>query len=273
MRYITTHALRKVAAPSPVWQIIAPVEAWSMAPGRWRDVPGLEDHAGTVVYEKKVTCAGTLRFVFGGAADTCRAWLDDLLLCEHTGAGAFDAVARDVDWGEHILRLEVDCDRPGCGGLTGEVTIEQMGSAYITALKVETAADGAARVTVRVRSLSSKMQVADVEVSVAGAAVEWKKRLLPSGKEITLRGEVRCDARPWSAADPALYPAEAVLWLEGEPADDLRDRVGFRNAGDAAAFVDFPVPDQQDALRMVQLAKQADCPGLKMAAAPDWLLD
>ena len=64
-----------------------------------------------------------------------------------------------------------------------------------------------------------------------------------------------------------------MLWLEGEPADDLRDRVGFRNAGDAAAFVDFPVPDQQDALRMVQLAKQADCPGLKMAAAPDWLLD
>lgn len=244
-----------------------------MLPGLWKAVPGLESHAGTVVCEKTVTCAGTLRFVFGGAADTCRAWLDGRLLCEHTGAGAFDALLRDVAWGQHVLRLEVQCDRPGCGGLTGEVTIEQMGSAYVTAMKVDTHADGTAQVSVRVRNLLKKPQVADLECTVAGAEIAWKKRLLPPGGTITLRGEVRCDARPWSPEDPALHAAEAVLWLDGEPADDLRARVGFRDVQSGADFMPFPIPEAQDALRALQLAKASGAAGLRVSGAPDWLLD
>ena len=273
MRYITTHALRKVARPAAVWQVTAPVKAWSCVPGLWREVPGLEEYAGTVIYEKTVTCAGTLRFVFGGAADICRAWLDGRLLCEHTGAGAFSGLIHDVDWGEHLLRVEVDCAQPGRGGLTDEVTIEQMGGAYITALQVDTRADGSAAVCVKVRSLSKKMQVADIEVSVAGAELTWKKRLLPPGKEIALKGEVRCDVRPWTPEDPALYPAEAVLWLEGEPADDLRDRVGFRDKpADTSWFGVFMLPVDRLLWRL-QRAKAIGSYGLHTNGADDATLD
>lgn len=273
MRFITTHALRKVARPAPVWRVCAPVEAWSMVPGLWRDVPGLEAHAGSVVYEKTVTCAGTLRFAFGGAADACSAWLDGKLLCEHEGPGAFAAVAHDVAWGEHLLRVEVRCARPGQGGFTGEVTIEQMGSAFISGMKIVTRGDGAADVRVKVRSLAKKMQVADVEACIAGVELAWKKRLLPPGAEVTLKGTVQTDARLWSADDPALYPAEAVLWLEGEPADDLRERVGFRGEAGEIAFAAFPLPAPEDMLHRLQLARAQGCEGLKVCGASDGLLD
>lgn len=273
MRYITTHGLRKVARPSAIWEITAPVKAWSMAPGLWRDVPGLEKHAGSVTYEKTVTCAGTLRFCFGGVAGDCCVWLDDVLLCEHQGPGAFVGLAREVAWGEHRLRLEIGCDQPGCGGFTGDVTIEQMGSAFISGMKIVTRGDGSADVVVRVRSLAKKMQVADVEVTVAGAELQWKKRLLPPGGEVTLKGSVQTSAALWSLENPALHGAEAVLWLEGEPADDLRARVGFPAEMGEGTFVPFTVPQPESMLKAVQQVMRDGAQGLKVNGAPDGLLD
>ena len=273
MRYITTHGLRKVARPSAIWEITAPVKAWSMAPGLWRDVPGLEKHAGAVVYEKTVTCAGTLRFVLGGVAGDCRAWLDDALLCEHAGGGSFAALVNNVEWGQHLLRVEITCGEPGCGGFTGDVAIEQMGSAFISGMKIVTRGDGSADVCVKVRSLAKKMQVADVELSVAGAETAWKKRLLPPGAEVTLKGSVQTSAALWSRENPVLHGAEAVLWLEGEPADDLRARVGFPAETGEAAFVPFAVPQPEDMLMAVQQAMRDGAQGLKVNGAPDCLLD
>ena len=273
MRFITTHGLRKVARPSAIWEITAPVKAWSMAPGLWQDVPGLEDYAGTVVYEKAVTCAGTLRFVFGGVAGTCRAWLDGALLCEHTGSGSFAALMHNVEWGQHLLRVEISCDQPGCGGFTGDVAIEQMGSAFISSMKIATREDGLADVRVKVRSLAKKMQVADIECTVAGAELQWKKRLLPPGAEVTLKGSVQTSAEAWSRANPVLHGAEAVLWLEGEPADDLRARVGFQAEMGEGTFVPFTVPQPESMLKAVQQVMRDGAQGIKVTGAPDGLLD
>lgn len=268
MRFITPHALRKEAHPAPLWRVTAPVSAWTMAPGLWRDIPGLADYAGTVVCEKTVTCAGTLRFVFGGVKDAARVWLDDRLLCEHAGPGAFDAVIHDVPWGAHVLRAEIDCDQPGRGGFMDDVTIQQMGSAYITEVTMP-----GNQVCVKVRSLSKKMQVVDVEARVFDVDVSWKKRLLPPGREITLRQEAVPDIMVWTPDMPKLYPLEAVLWLDGEPIDDLRDRMGISCAIVPAESEAFPVPLPMDALRAVQQARARGCRMLITRGAPDYLLD
>ena len=39
--------------------------------------------------------------------------------------------------------------------------------------------------------------------------------------------------KSWEPARPVLYPLHAVLWQEGVPADDLMERIGFRDAPEA----------------------------------------
>ncbi|MBE5803648.1 MAG: beta-glucuronidase [Clostridiales bacterium] len=250
-RIITTHHLRKVCEPTPVWTLTTldagglntPVSV--LVPGVWESIPGLRNYRGRVVYEKQLNCGGTLRFVFGGVSFRAKVFLDDTLLTQHYGAyTAFDCIAEDVPFGKHTLRVEVDNlfggdsalhvpnDYYSYGGISRPVTIEQLGSAYITRLHVTPRRQGRmwlADVTVTVRSLGDEEQTIDLDVKAGPASIGWKRRGLPARGEITLTATLACPGvASWSPDDPRLYNAEAVLWLDGEPADDLCDRFGFR---------------------------------------------
>lgn len=250
-RLITTHRLRKVCEPTPIWTLMtldkggldAPAPA--MVPGVWEAIPGLKNYRGRAVYEKKLNCGGTLRFVFGGVSFRARVYLDDTLLAQHYGAyTAFGCLAEDVPFGTHTLRVEVDNlfggdsalhvpnDYYSYGGINRPVTIEQLGSAYITSLHVTPRCRGRiwqAELSATVRSLSDEEQTIDVEAKVGSAAISWKHRCLPARESITLTATLPVPGvTPWSPENPQLYQAEAVLWLDGEPADDLCDRFGFR---------------------------------------------
>lgn len=250
-RIITTHGLRKVCEPTPVWTLTtldqgglaAPVNAF--VPGAWESIPGLKNYRGRAVYEKQLNCGGTLRFVFGGVSFRAKVYLDDQLLAQHYGAyTAFDCLAEDVPFGQHILRVEVDNlfggdsalhvpnDYYSYGGITRPVTIEQLGSAYVTRLHVTPKRRGRmwlAHTEVTVRSLSDEAQVIDVDAKAGPGAISWKRRSLPARGEVTLTADLLAPGvTPWTPENPQLYAAEAVLGLDGEPADDLRDRFGFR---------------------------------------------
>lgn len=250
-RIITTHHLRKVCEPSPIWTLTtldegglsAPIN--TLVPGVWETIPGLKNYRGHAVYEKKISCGGTLRFVFGGVSFRAKVFLDDTLLAQHYGAyTAFDCLAEDVPFGQHTLRVEVDNlfggdsalhvpnDYYSYGGINRPVTIEQLGSAYITQLHVTPKRRGRmwlADITVTVRSLSDEDQVIDVEAKAGPGAISWKHRTLPAKAEITLTATIAAPGvTPWTPDRPQLYNAEAILWLDGEPADDLCDRFGFR---------------------------------------------
>lgn len=225
-RLITEHALRKVCEPTPVWRMTSPERALALVPGVWQPTDAL------TVMEKTVTCAGTLRFVLGGGSGETRAWLDDRLL----GAAAPDeplaALAEDVPYAAHRLRVEVG---PGGGpGYLRPVTVEQLGSAMVTSLAVTPRRKGRlwlAELRVTVRSLTDAPQVIDLEASVGPARAQWKRRTLLPGSEAAFSALTPAPGvAAWSPANPRLYPAEAVLWLDGMPVDDLRDRVGFREA-------------------------------------------
>lgn len=250
-RLITTHRLRKVCEPSPIWQLTTPDEGGlaapvqALVPSAWESIPGLATYRGRGVYTKQLHCGGTLRFAFGGVSFRAKVYLDDELLVTHYGAyTAFDCVVSDLSFGEHTLRIEAD-NRYGddsalhvpndyyhYGGVTRPVTIEQLGSAYITQLHATPFRRGRmwlAKLAVTVRSLSDADQLIDVEAKVGPGSISWQRRALPAGGEITLEATVVAPGvTPWTPENPALYPAEAVLWLDGEPADDLCDRIGFR---------------------------------------------
>ncbi len=250
-RLITEHRLRRVCEPTPLWTLTT-LDAGGLSapekvvvPGVWESHPALRNYRGRAVYEKTLTCAGTLRFVFGGVSFRARVTLDGQELCTHYGAyTAFDAVARDLPYGEHTLRIEVDNrfgedsalhvpnDYYAYGGVNRPVTVEQLGGAYIAALSVTPRRRGRmwlAEVRATVRSVSEEDQTFDLECTAAGARTAWKRRALPAGGEAVLTATLPCPgAEAWSPAHPALQQAEAVLWLDGEPADDLIDRFGFR---------------------------------------------
>lgn len=250
-RFITTHRLRKTCEPTPLWTLTTLDEgglsapATVMVPGVWEDVPGLKNYRGHAVYEKQLTCGGTLRFVFGGVSFRAKVWLDDTLLGTHYGAyGAFDFLAEDVPFGEHTLRVEVDNlfggdsalhipnDYYSYGGITRPVSIEQLGSAYITALNITPRRKGRiwmADVEVTIRSITDEAQKIDVDVKAGPTSITWKHRSLPAREDITLSTTlIAPGVTCWSPEHPQLYAAEAVLWLNDEPADDLCDRFGFR---------------------------------------------
>ena len=138
-RLITQHALRRVTSPSPLWTLSAPdlpdfPPACTFVPGDARMVPGLADYSGRLSYEKKITCAGTLRILLHGVDGQAQVWLDDNMIAE--GSGCVTALVEDIPYEQHVLRVDVT---GGCG-LIRPVTIEQMGGALPVIVSVLTAA-------------------------------------------------------------------------------------------------------------------------------------
>lgn len=255
-RIITTHRLRKTCQPTPLWTLTtldeggldAPVHA--MVPGAWESIPQLKSYRGRAVYEKQLTCGGCLRFVFEGVSFLAKVYLDDTLLAQHHGAyTAFDCLAEDVPYGTHTLRVEVDNrfgdasalhvpnDYYAYGGITRPVSIQQLGSAYVHQLHITPHRKGrawVAEVAVTIRNLKPQEQTIDVDVNAASASISWKHRTLPAGGEVTLTASLPAPGvTPWTPEHPHLYEAQAVLWLDGEPGDDLCDRFGFREIATA----------------------------------------
>ena len=218
----TEHALRKVCEPAPLWQVTAPVKTLGLVPG---SVPAGD---APTVYEKPVTCAGTVRFVFGGSDGSIRVCLDGELLGESTAGHPFDAYRQDLPYQTHLLKMEL-----GAGAKTvAPVTLEQLGSALISDMKTEVTRQGKTflvRLTVKVRSLADEEQTVQVEAKVGDAAMHWKKRVLAPGEEILLTGTLPLPgSKAWATDHPEQVTAEAVLWCDGEPIDDLRTRLCLR---------------------------------------------
>ena len=244
-RLITTHTLRKTCQPTPLWQLTAPqqlgTEKLLMAvPGVWQGHARMDGFRGVGTYTKEMTLAGNVRFLFGGAGGAARVFLDGQeLLQEKAADGSFACLAEGLDWGKHCLRVDVDSSRGDvdCGGLTRAVTVEQLGSAWLRKLHAEPFRQGRLwklRVQAEVSSLCEEDQQVEVELKAAGVELRWRGKHLPARGALTLTGELpMLGVKSWEPARPVLYPLHAVLWQEGVPADDLMERIGFRDAPEA----------------------------------------
>lgn len=247
-RLFPTHQVRKTESAAPVWTLnvidreMPPVKA--LVPGVWEMIPALHNYRGCAVYEQTVFAGGNVRFVFGGVSFWAKVYLDGKLLAEHYGAyTAFDAIAKEVPYGEHVLRVEVDNrfseestlhfgnDYYSYGGITRPVDIEYLSDVYVKQLHVtpiRTTEGWQARVEALVVSLSDAPISFDVRLSAAGEEVLIPVEIAPGGEAVVMQTLDCPDVQAWDMDRPVLYNASAVIETEGEPVDDLCDRFGFR---------------------------------------------
>ena len=249
-RLFATHEIRKSNECAPLWTLTAP-DAGGLehpetviVPSVWESLPALHSYKGRGVYEQEITCGGNVRFQFGGVSFQAKAYLDNVLLCEHYGAyTAFEAVAKNVPDGRHVLRIEADNrfgdhsalhvpnDYYAYGGVNRPVIVEEIGQTYIVSCHVTpilTEKGWEARASTVVRNLSGQSVDARLCISLAGQN-EWQDVSIDADGEQAVCFKVLCsDVQVWCPETPVLYTVKTVLFMNGEPVDDLIDRIGFR---------------------------------------------
>ncbi|MBQ3705058.1 MAG: hypothetical protein II888_01260 [Clostridia bacterium] len=249
-RVFCTHEVRKSRECGPVWTFTA-LDAGGLekpekliVPGVWEAHPRLRNYRGRGVYEQKIHCGGNVRIWLGGVSFRAAVYLDDALLAEHYGAyTGFEGLAQDVPEGEHTLRVEADNrfgedsalhipnDYYAYGGINRPVLVEELGKAYITRCRVtprKTEQGWVAEAEVSVRNLGGETVRGTVKVTLAGqtAAVQAE---VPANRTAAVKARVACgNAEEWTPDTPVLYMVKAVLEMDGAPADDWIDRIGFR---------------------------------------------
>lgn len=250
-RLFPTHCIRKSDPAPALWTLTtldaggldAPVKV--LVPSAWEMIPALHNYRGRAVYECKAMCGGNVRFCFGGVSFRARVLLDGVELASHYGAyTAFDAVARQVPYGVHTLRVEVDNrfgedsalhfgnDYYSYGGITRPVTFEQLSDVYVRQLHVtpiRTRVGWEARVEAIVANLSDSAMTCEVRLTIGEEAPVSVTVTIAPGAETVVAQTVACGTvQPWNVGAPVLNDAAAEIFSDGEPVDDLRERFGFR---------------------------------------------
>ncbi len=237
-------------------------------PGCFEQHPDFLDYRGTGAYTRQIylerDCC--LRLEFKGVSHTADVFFDDEKIAHHYNAFTpFSAVVKNAAKGTHTIRVAVDNtfseasslhvpnDYYTYGGITRPVAVEEVPEIYIKYIHFTPyQKDGVwcADIEIKLCSLSDT----DREVELAcqlfpdtansyltpdarGSAVSAP----PSGSRLTQTLTIGAaseavltftqkyaDVLPWSHLSPALYLCGAVLSIDGAAADDLIERVGFR---------------------------------------------
>ncbi|NMN00946.1 Glycosyl hydrolases family 2, TIM barrel domain-containing protein [Bifidobacterium sp. DSM 109958] len=228
-------------------------------PSCWQTYPGLENYRGRARYSTTFEAEGNVRLEFKGVSHFARVELDGRLLGEHYNAYTpFVFAVPALAAGEHRLDVTVDnafredyalnfpndymsyggISRPVALDLVPDTSIERVHVTPVTPAHGDGNGNGdgegvwKAHVEVWCRTLrkpraGTRMAL---RVELAGQTVEADVTPCEGEYEyLALATTVECPGvRPWTCEDPALYPVTATLLVNGRPADDLIDRVGFR---------------------------------------------
>lgn len=250
-RLFATHQIRKSKETAPLWDFHTLDEGGldkpirTLVPGAWETLPKLRSYRGRSVYEQTFTSGGNLLFRFGGVSFRAKVSLDGREIGRHYGAyTAFEVVARNVPMGQHTLTVEVDNrfgedsalhvvnDYYSYGGITRPVVLEQLPDVYIARLyvtPVKTDMGWQAQVKAAVCNLTDRELSCQMTLSIDGLAQTTLPVELSPDKGRAVSATLDCpDAEPWQPLNPKLYTITAQLEMDGQPVDDLIDRMGFR---------------------------------------------
>ncbi|QPV62783.1 beta-galactosidase [Halosimplex litoreum] len=222
-------------------------------PSSWNAHREYADYVGPAWYRRtfETRTEDSLLFTFHGVARDATVYLDGEEVASHEGAYTpFDALARDLDAGEHELVVRADNTRREAtlphddvdwfphGGIHREVVVETVPDVYVRDLAVDYDIYGdeaTVEAAVTLHNLDPRPAEPDLTVSVGEASVTEPVEV--DGMDAataTLALDIE-DVERWTPDDPTLYDVEARL--DGERADDreggaftddLRDRIGFR---------------------------------------------
>lgn len=249
IRLFDTHHVRTVQELDGMWDFR--MEGFDKAyqlpvPGCWEQHPDFLSHRGKGTYTKRVYIAkaGNVRLEFKGVSHTADVYFDGEKIAHHYNAFTpFSAVVRNVQKGEHEIKVEVDNtfgehsalhipnDYYTYGGITRPVSLELVPEMYIKNVHFTPyMKDGKwnTKIEVSICSLSDNDVNAEVRLMLNGLTVNGSVKL-GAGSETTAVFEQEFDSvKSWSCSEPNLYMLSAVLLVNGEETDDLIERVGFR---------------------------------------------
>lgn len=248
-RLFKTHNFRKEIKLNPMWNFFADgyddIKQMPV-PSCWEAHPYLASYRGKAVYEQKVNFKGSARLVFKGVSHTAKVWLDDSFLGSHYGAyGEFSFVLNNIASGDHIIRLEADNsyseksslhvpnDYYSFGGITRPVVLEQLKEVYIKRMHFTPFfKDGVwkSKISVLIENISEVKKEFVLDILINNERVLTIENIkVNKSDSILIENEIAFEnVQSYSVSNPRLYYLTAVIYENGEPVDDLIDRVGFR---------------------------------------------
>jgi beta-glucuronidase len=245
IRLFEQHHIRQVQELDGMWEFRMEGfegEYQLPVPGCWEQHPDFLAHRGRGEYRKKIYVknAGNLRLEFKGVSHTADVSFDGKAIVSHYNAFTpFSAVIADVEKGEHELRVAVDNtfgehsalhipnDYYTYGGITRPAAVEYIPE-NIRFTPQLTCGRWSAETEVFVCNVSGREMEISVEVKLAGCCMKETVTVGGGCEERLVFAMEFDEVQAWSNARPALYFLQAVLSVNGEPTDDLIERVGFR---------------------------------------------
>ena len=249
IRLFEQHVVRKQKELEGMWRFVKEDGAeYSLpVPGCWEQHPDLLRYRGKGTFYKTVYLQEKchVRLEFKGVSHTADVYFDDTLVAHHYNAfTAFDTVIRDVEAGEHVIKVCVDNtfgehsalhtpnDYYTYGGMIRPVVFEELAEAYIKGihfLPYQKAGEWYGKTEITVVNLSDTEQKIIMRAGLADEA--YKEELtLQAGEEKCIVWEQKfADVEAWDVEHPKLYMLNVRLHTaEGRAIDDYIERVGFR---------------------------------------------
>ncbi len=247
-RIFDEHTLRSVTSLNGLWDMEIEGKHYPMLiPGVWERIPELRSYRGTAEFTRQVTVkeAGAYLLRFGGASHTAAVYWDGVQVGWHYNAyTAFEVLLEKVTAGEHTLRVTVDNryetgkplhvpnDYYTYGGLNRPVELHRLPAARIRRMQFscEQTGEGSylARVEIFVQALAD-CPALQLRASLAGGEAAAELPAMRAGDEASAVLSLAVSGvKAWDIGQGNLYDLTAVLLADGQPVDDLIDRVGFR---------------------------------------------
>lgn len=222
-----------------------------LVPSAWETMPGLENYRGKAWLRREIfgPAAGrALRLVFSGVSHTGRVHINGRFVAEHYDAFTpWEVLVPGLDAGPHEVVVEVDNsfgehsalhlenDYYTYGGITRPVQMQEVAPLFVERLHATPRRKGSQwllEVVVRVRNWGKAGAECDVELRAdfAGGPVgRFEKVSVEPGATAELRATLGVrGVEAWSPQSPRLYTLAAAVIQDGQPVDDLVDRIGFR---------------------------------------------
>ena len=220
-----------------------------MTPCCWENHPKFAGYRGQGEYKTTFEAGGNIRLEFKGVSHTAEVYLDGNKIAGHYNAYTiFDAVCRNISYGEHVLTIKADNrfseksalhipnDYMSYGGVSRPVVLEEIEDVYIKNVHVTPYKGGdmwKAKIEVYLENIfddeinSFENRNIDILIKIAGKSLVIKD--IDAEKENIISAEMEFDdICEWTQKTPKLYEIEVRL-LKGERVfDDLIDRFGFR---------------------------------------------
>lgn len=247
-RLFETHYVRKSKSLEGLWKFYpagSPLQSRQvLVPSCVESYPGYENYRGISVFEKEVNLKGNIRFSFKGVSHTAEVFLDGEKIGEHYNAYTpFDIIVKDVKPGKHLLKVTADnsCHEESAlhvindyfnyGGITRPILAEELKNIWIQRIHVKPyrkAGSWYAGVRIFMENLNEETEKAFLKLVLDEDTVLEEEILLVKGKTVWEKELHFPNAEAYELSRPKLYTFQALLEQNGEAADDLIERIGFR---------------------------------------------